>query len=69
VIARCVACGNEVRPGLAWRGVRGFEQPRTAGGHHSLALRRVTDERLCDPCMAKLKSGVSTAQQTLQGGT
>lgn len=65
VSARCTACGTEVLPGLAWRGVRGFERPRRAGGHHALALRRVTDERLCDPCMSKLKAGISSAQGSL----
>lgn len=64
-LVTCEACAAQVPQDLAWRGVRGYDRKRASGGSNHIALRRSTDDYLCDGCMRKRQHGISTQQTGL----
>lgn len=67
---RCVYCGDPVDPAApsTWRRIVGWERKASAESRRSgsdIALRIPSEHYACDPCVQKLKRGVSARQQAM----
>lgn len=64
-------CGREVDPHdrLSWRRITGWEHKSpitsTRRGGSDISMREGTGEYACDPCMRRIKSGLSPQQGAL----
>lgn len=63
----CHLCGKDTIPTYAhaYRRVTGYVKDRSAGGANQLTLRQETGELACEQCITRLRSGISTEQESL----
>lgn len=63
---RCVFCGEKLNSNMAYRGIVGWEKPRSGGGANQIVLRKVMPGRFaCDTCISLRRHGINDAQESL----